>query len=178
MQTIGERLRALRSRTPHTVRSAAKFLGFENHSRYSYYEGKRFKKPLPLDMARRLAELFYRSGKVEPHEVLALAGLSDAEAEVEERQFLKERRGAPKPQFVNMRVQLPNEDALTQMFEGMLEVAGRRDLAAELAEQLAQLLPVALSVTPNEPLDQGESPKMRVPVARLLRDARDGPDWL
>lgn len=174
MQTIGQQLKALRSRTPHTVRSAAKFLGFDNHSRYSYYEGSRFKKPLPLEMARQLAELFYRSGKVEPREVLALAGLSEAEADVEEKRFLRALRGPSKPQFVRFHVQLPSEEALTEMFAGMLEVAGRTDLSVELAEQLAQLLPAALSVTPNAPLDQAPSPESRVPVARLLRDARDG----
>lgn len=178
MDDVGKQLRALRARTPHTVRSVARFLGFENHSRYSYYESPRAKAPLPIDMARRLAELFYRSGKVEPREVMALAGLSEGEAQAEEQHLLVARRGGAEPQFLKMAVQLPSEEALTEMFGGMLEVAGRPDLAAELAGQLARLLPTALSVTPVAVPAPDQGRTERVPVARLLRAAKDDLDWL
>lgn len=171
METVGQRLRALRDRTPHTVRSVAKFIGFENHSRYSYYESPRFKKPLPLDLARQLAELFYRSGKVEMHEVLSLAGLSEAEALTEEKQMIDDRRPPTRPNIISMQVRLPNEEALTEMFGGMLEAVGRQDLSAALAGQLAQLLPTALSVTPIEVPAGGSSPEDRVHAVHLLQDA-------
>jgi len=150
METVGEQLKALRARTPHTVRTVARFLGYDNHSRYSYYEGKRFKGPVPVDLARRLAELFYRSGNVQPHEVLKLAGLSDAEAASEEVQFLDSRNPPSPPQIIRMDVRLPSERAMTEMFVGMLEAVDRPDLTDELAIQLARLLPTALSMTPTE----------------------------
>ena len=42
-------------------------------------------------------------------------------------------------------VVLPSGDDMAQMFEGLLDAVGRRDLAVELAPQLAELLPAALS---------------------------------
>ena len=176
MDTVGEQLRALRQRTPHTVRSVATFLGFENHSRYSYYEGKRFKKPLPVELAKRLAELFYRSGKVEPQEVLQLAGLLPAEAAHEQEQLLAGRRPPANRNVIQLHVQLPSAEALTQMFEGMLHALGQSALVDELAARLAQLLPVALSATPVVPFDQS-GVEERVFAAHLLQAAIDGPEW-
>lgn len=173
MDTVGEQLKALRGRTPHTVRTVARFLGFENHSRYSYYEGKRFKGPVPVDLARRLAELFYRSGKVQPHEVLRLAGLSDAEAANEEVQFLDNRHPPAPPQIIQMDVRLPSERSMTEMFVGMLEAVDRPDLTDELAVQLARLLPTALSMTPTELPARGTAPGAIDLAERIRRAAID-----
>lgn len=142
-----ERLKELRKRTPRTVRQVATALGWETHSKYAYYESKRFKGPLPLDLARKLANLFYRSGKVDREEVLELAGLTRAESEREALR-LKAELNPRKTQYLAVRVEMPNEDALTSMFFGMFAAIGRKDLGFELASRLAQLLPAALQATP------------------------------
>lgn len=177
MSTIGQQLRELRGRTPHTVRSVASFLKYENHSRYAYYEGSRFKGPLPIDLARSLAELFYRSGKVQPHEVLALAGLSDDEAGTEEKRMLKARRPAQHATFISLKVRMPSDESLTEMFAGMLEATGHPELVDELSGRLAQLLPAALQVTPDLLPDQETDPESHETYRRLLRDATIQASW-
>lgn len=52
---------------------------------------------------------------------------------------------APVVQHVLLPVALPSEDALAQMFEGLLEVVDRSAPVDECARELAQLLPTALS---------------------------------
>lgn len=57
--------------------------------------------------------------------------------------------GAPPPlppvlNHIMMPVALPSENALARMFEGLLEVADRSAPTAELARELAQLLPSGL----------------------------------
>ena len=52
---------------------------------------------------------------------------------------------APRTQFVMLPVALPSENVLARMFEGLLEVVDRSAPAAELAQELAELLPTALS---------------------------------
>lgn len=53
-------------------------------------------------------------------------------------------RAYPTLHHVMMPVALPSENALSRMFEGMLETVDREVPQAELARELAQLLPTAL----------------------------------
>ena len=51
----------------------------------------------------------------------------------------------PSVHFVTMQVALPSEPALTRMFEGLLDLVDCSAPKAELARELAQLLPTGLS---------------------------------
>ncbi len=143
-----EQMRMLRARSGLSMRAFAAGLGAPLDTRYAYYEEKRFTGPLPIDAARRIAAALQPFG-VEPREVLALAGLAGEETEAESAAF------APMVQFVRLDVALPNADALTRMFETMLEEelpAARRDA---LARTLALRLPAALqraSISPAVPV--------------------------
>lgn len=139
-----ERMRVLRARSGLSMRAFAALLGSPLDTRYAYYEERRFTGLLPVDAARRIAAALQPHG-VEPHEVLALAGLSSDEAEVEIA------TQAPAIQYVRLDVALPNAEALTRMFETMLEdevPAARRDA---LARTLALRLPSALQRTTTSP---------------------------
>lgn len=132
-----EQMRMLRARSGLSMRAFAAGLGAPLDTRYAYYEEKRFTGPLPIDAARRIAAALAPFG-VEPREVLALAGLAGEETEAENAAV------APTVQFIRLDVALPNADALTRMFETMLEEelpAARRDA---LARTLALRLPAAL----------------------------------
>lgn len=139
-----EQMRALRARSGLSMRAFAAGLGAPLDTRYAYYEEKRFTGPLPIDAARRIAAALQPYG-VEPREVLALAGLAGDETDAGSPAF------APPVQFVRLDVALPNADALTRMFETMLDQelpAARRDA---LARKLALRLPAALQRASTSP---------------------------
>ena len=124
------------------MRAFAARLGAPLDTRYAYYEEKRFTGLLPIDAAREIAAALRPFG-VEPREVLALAGLSQDETEPAAIE--------PPVQYVRLDVALPNADALTRMFETMLEKEvppGRRD---GLARNLALRLPAALQRASGAP---------------------------
>lgn len=78
MTSIALQLKALRSRTQPKLssRAVADALGIPGSSYASYEDPKKFKKPiLPLDLAKKLADLFEPRG-VPKSETLALAGLT------------------------------------------------------------------------------------------------------
>jgi hypothetical protein len=132
-----EQMRALRARSHLSMRAFAARLGPPLDTRYAYYEEKRFTGPLPIDAARRIAAALQPFG-VDPLEVLALAGLSADEADT------GPPMADPAVQYIRLDVALPNADALTRMFETMLEKEvppSRRDA---LARSLALRLPAAL----------------------------------
>lgn len=143
-----ETMRALRARSGLSMRAFAARLGSPLDTRYAYYEEKRFTGLLPIDAARRIAAALQPFG-VDGREVLALAGLSGEEADA------GPAIADPAVQYVRLDVALPNADALTRMFETMLEKAvppARRDA---LARSLALRLPAALqraSASPPVPV--------------------------
>lgn len=147
MDSIATRLRRLRETLagtdgPPGVREIARALGYDMPNAYGYYESASFKKDaLPLDKARAFAAVFKHFGG-KPEDVLALAGLSVAEQKSEAQAIANE---IPTVQHVRMDVALPSADALTRMFETMLEKEvepGRRDA---LARSLALRLPAGLA---------------------------------
>ncbi len=151
-----EQMRALRARSGLSMRAFASRLGSPLDTRYAYYEEKRFTGPLPIDAARRIAAALQPFG-VEAAEVLAIAGLSADEADA------GPPIADPAVQYVRLDVALPNAEALTRMFETMLELEvppSRRDA---LARNLALRLPAALQRASGSP---------PVPV----RDAAPGDD--
>ena len=128
-------MRALRARSGLSMRAFAARLGAPLDTRYAYYEEKRFTGLLPIDAARQIAAALQPFG-VEPREVLALAGLSAdnaAPAAVD-----------PPMQIVRLDVVLPSADALTRMFEAMLEQQLPPSQRDALARNLALRLPAAL----------------------------------
>lgn len=149
-----EQMRALRARSGLSMRSFAARLGAPLDTRYAYYEEKRFTGLLPIDTARQIAAALQPFG-VEPGDVLALAGLTADETSAEASAIV------PPVQYVRLDVALPNADALTRMFETMLE----RELPPEqrdaLARNLALRLPAALqraSTSPPVPV-RGATPQ-------------------
>lgn len=76
------------------------------------------------------------------------------------------------PRQIMMAVTLPSEDALEQMFEAFLEIAGEGLSRAELARELAQQLPIGLSAL-QAPLVTQRAAKVR-PRA-LATDDRERP---
>lgn len=156
--TVNERLKRYRETAGLSVRQVARALGFEGHSRYAYYESKRFTdQTIPVGLARELAKIFYPY--VSTGDVLGLAGLDqhDRVAEMINLEQSVSRHGG---QEVRLSVMLPSETALTRMFEGLLEACGRPDLADELAEKLAQHLPGALEVTPAGHFEESVSQRI------------------
>lgn len=141
---VAEKLRQIRESLPTVLgpREAARRMGKpETPNAYSYYESKQFtRETLPLGKAREIAAIFSEFGG-DPLEVLALAGLAGQDADAESKAIFDNR---PQVVTINMPVVLPSEADLTVMFEGLLDAAGRPDLADELAQQLAQRLPAAL----------------------------------
>ena len=139
-----ETMRALRARSGLSMRAFAARLGSPLGTRYAYYEEKRFTGLLPIDAARRIAAALQPFG-IAPSEVLVLAGLSADEAEA------APATADPTVQYVRLDVVLPNADALTRMFETMLEKEvppARRDA---LARNLALRLPAALQRASGAP---------------------------
>lgn len=141
---VHEKLKALRQKTEMSVRMVASELGFETHSKYSYYESKRFKGPLPLKLAKQLAAMWEYLG-VEPYEVLELAGMQrdNAISEYAASQALNHQP------FIELRVFFPDTESLELMFVQMLTVMGKSELADKVVRGLALLLPTALKNTPT-----------------------------
>lgn len=172
MESIGKRLKALRTRTKLSVRDVARYLEFEVHSRYSYYEDRFKGEALPLPLAKKLAGLFGQYG-VEAEEVLALAGLSPDEAKEQAQRVSFEPERTVR---LFMEVQLPNEASLTRMFDAMLWTAGHEDSSGELARTLAVLLPSALAGTTGEFSGEALDPDFRpLRGARVPRQTRARP---
>ncbi len=173
MDNVSRKLKALRERTGLSVREVARYLEFETHSRYAYYESTRYTgDALPLPLARRIAGLF-KAHDVMPEEVLALAGLKPEEAEeqAKEVEFVR-----AKPLRIFMEVRLPNEASLTRMFDAMLELAGHDDASGELAQTLAVLLPGVLAGTTGELAGESLDPDFRPwREARAQRRTKERP---
>lgn len=149
MANVNEQLRSLRERARFSVRDVATFLEYSTHSRYSYYESKRFNGPLPLPLARKLAGMFSERN-IDPEDVLSLAGLQGDEIKREAELSQEFIRRAPAT--VMLAVQMPSEMSLTRMFSAMLASAGVKDQSGEIARTLGMLLPSALAKTPADPL--------------------------
>lgn len=152
-----EKMRLLRSRSGLSMRAFAAQLGTPLDTRYAYYEERRFTGLLPIDAARRIAAALQPYG-VEPREVLALAGLAGEEVESE---IVAQ---TPAVQYLRLEVAFPSAEALTRMFETMLEdelPPARRDA---LARTLALRLPTALQRATT-------SPPVPVRNAAPVRDA-------
>ncbi|WP_287002951.1 XRE family transcriptional regulator [Sphingobium sp.] len=118
---------------------------------YSAYESSRYKKPLlPLDFARRVAAVLAQH-KVDPAEVMKLAGLNGEEAEPEAREIEAQR-----PAFVSITlpVILPSEVALRDMFRSLLVLVPEGATKDEAAAILARRLPTGLAACGPLSLDQ------------------------
>ena len=139
-----ESMRALRARSGLSMRAFAARLGSPLDTRYAYYEEKRFTGPLPIDAARHIAAALQPFG-VDPAEVLALAGLSADEADA------GPSLADPAVQYVRLDVALPNAEALTRMFETMLEGEVPESRRDALARSLALRLPAALQRASGSP---------------------------
>ena len=139
-----EHMRALRARSGLSMRSFATRLGSPLDTRYAYYEEKRFTGLLPIDAARQIATALQPFG-IEPGEVLALAGLTADERDAE--LALVE----PLVQYIRLDVALPSADALTRMFETMLEKEVPPAQRDALARNLALRLPAALQRASGSP---------------------------
>ena len=128
-------MRTLRARSGLSMRAFAARLGAPLDTRYAYYEEKRFSGLLPIGAARQIAAALQPFG-VEPREVLALAGLPAHEDQLPAIE--------PPVQYVRLDVALPSADALTRMFEAMLEKQLPPSQRDALARNLALRLPAAL----------------------------------
>lgn len=154
MPPVGPQLKKLRlaASPPLSIRQTAEKLGM-GHSSYNFYENPNtYKKPhLPIDFARKVAELFARHN-VDPAEVMKLAGLKETEAEPDVRAIEAAR---PQVQFVSLPVALPNEAALSDMFESLLALVPADATRAEAARILAQRLPSGFAAIGPFVIDQG-----------------------
>jgi transcriptional regulator with XRE-family HTH domain len=166
MPDVSKSLKTLRERAGLSVRDVARYLQFENHSRYSYYEGAKFKSDLPVPLARKLAGLFAEYG-VASEETLALAGLEAGEIEKEAEQV---SFSPVRPLRIFMEVKLPNEASLTRMFDAMLRAAGQPDPSGELAQTLALLLPNVLAGTTGELSGEALDPDYRPLLEARLQE--------
>lgn len=153
---IGAKLRELRERTGLTVRFLAGVLGQESPNGYAHYE-KRGKKPLPIEVARALAPAMAKHG-VQPSEVMELAGLNPDEIAREAAAVQ-----TPAPQAIYLPIQLPNEEALTRAFEGLIapyDAATSKDV---FARRLAQLLPDVLRQASDQSLPDRAPGRSKAP---------------
>lgn len=121
-----------------TVRRIAEELGMPlgSYARFESLSGYK-KTYLPLDFTRKVAAVLARY-KVDPSEVMKLAGLREAEAEPEAREIEAAR---PSIQHVTMAVALPSEAALRDMFRSLLVLVPDHASKDEIAEILARWLP-------------------------------------
>ncbi|MBD3762614.1 hypothetical protein [Rhizorhabdus sp.] len=150
MENAGTRLKAIREALPKKagVREIARALGYDKSFKYGYYESAGFKKDvLPFDKAKEFAAVFRQYGG-DPAEVLALAGLS-GDDQVRESAALPDP--APQLIYAMMPVAFPSEEALTRMFETILEKLAPPDLVDVLAQNLALRLPTALAQASASP---------------------------
>ena len=151
--SVNDRLKALRlaARPRLSIRAMADALGMPTSS-YNYFEDpNRFKRrALPLDFARKVAAVLGGRG-VDPADVMALAGLNNEEAAPEAHAITSR---IPPLQQIMMPVMLPSEAAMSEMFEALLLSIGEGHPRAEIARQLAQLLPVGLATLQGRLIDQ------------------------
>jgi len=130
------------------MRAFAARLGSPLKTRYAYYEEKRFSGPLPVHAARRIAAELQPFG-VDPSDVLALADVAP------DQQDMLAQTTPSSVQLIRLDVALPSEDALTRMFETMLEGHLPPSDRDGLAQNLARRLPAALqraSASPPVPV--------------------------
>jgi len=119
---------------------------------YSNYESARYKKAsLPLDLTRRIAAVLAEH-KVDPAEVMLLAGLTDEEAEPEAREIEAAR---PQVVHISLPVALPSEAALRDMFRSILVLVPEGASKDEAADILARRLPAGLASIGPLALDPG-----------------------
>lgn len=153
MDSVTAELRRLRmsATPPLSVRGMADALGVPLSS-YSRYENDRYfkKQFLPMEFVRKIAPIL-ASRHVDPFDIMALAGLSADEAEPDVESLAAK---APPLQQIFMPVTLPSETALAEMFEALLLSISESLPRAELALQLAQLLPVGLAQLQFAPTDR------------------------
>jgi hypothetical protein len=152
MDNVNTKLRDLRtSASPKlSVRAMAAALDMPLGT-YSAYESSRYKKPLlPLDFARRVAAVLAQH-KVDPVEVMKLAGLKGDEAEPEAREIESQR---PALISITLPVVLPSEVALRDMFRSLLVLVPEGASKDEAAEILARRLPAGLAAIGPLSLDQ------------------------
>lgn len=151
--SVNLKLKALRSaaRPKLTIREMADRLGVP-HSSYNYFEDpKRFKKKsLPIDFARSVAAVLSDHG-IDPAEVMALAGLTDVEAEPEVREIASQK---PSVIHISLPVALPSEVALRDMFRSLLVLVPEGATKDEAAAILARRLPSGLAAIGPLALDQ------------------------
>lgn len=143
MDNVAARLRDFRQQAvPRlTVRAMAAALDMP-FGTYSNYESSRYKKPsLPLDLTRKVASVL-AAHKVDPAEVMKLAGLSDQEVEPEAREIEAHR---PTQLSITLPVILPSEAALRDMFRTLLVLVPEGATKDEAAEILARRLPSGLA---------------------------------
>ncbi|WP_079731205.1 hypothetical protein [Novosphingobium mathurense] len=144
MSSVTIKLRELRkSAAPRiTVRRMAELLDMPlgTYARYESEGG--YKKPfLPMDFTRRVAAVL-SDYKVDPAEVMKLAGLTDGEVEPEAREIEAQK---PTQFCVTLPVILPSEAALRDMFRSLLVMVPDGASKDEVAEILARRLPSGLA---------------------------------
>ena len=152
MISASQRLKELRkSAVPRlTVRGIADELGIP-FGTYSNYESPRYKKrSLPLDLTRRIAAILAQH-RVDPSEVMKLAGLSEQEVEPEAREIASQK---PNIIHVSLPVALPSEAALRDMFRSLLVLVPEGATKDEAAAILARRLPSGLAAIGPLALDQ------------------------
>lgn len=156
--SAAENLKRLREQSELTVRDMAAQMGYEPHSKYSYYED-RTKKPLPVAFARKAAAILAPHG-IDPAEVLSLAGLTPEEAQ-------REASDLPVlPVTVTLPIQLPTEASLKRAFEGVLKPYDATTPRDVLALRLAQLLPGVLRQASGQSKpDRAARPPSKAPGA-------------
>lgn len=153
MPPIGPKLKALRltAKPKLSIRRIAEELEIPFAS-YAFYERPDgYKKAfLPLDLARRIAGVLARYG-VDPADVMALAGLTETEAQPEADRIESER---PSIIHIAMPVALPSEVALRDMFRSLLVLVPEGASKDEAADILARRLPAGLAACGPLALDQ------------------------
>ncbi|AFN56479.1 hypothetical protein FBY51_0242 [Zymomonas mobilis] len=132
------------AKPPITIRALAEAIDMPASS-YAFYEDmNRFKKKyLPLELTRKIATVLMNH-QINPEDILALSGLTSYELKTEISAI---RQIMPPIQFVKMNMALPNETLLAEMFEDLLADLDLNAPKKEIAHNLAQHLPEALSET-------------------------------
>ncbi|WP_052027680.1 helix-turn-helix domain-containing protein [Sphingobium sp. ba1] len=153
MERAPTRLKELRkAAVPRlTVRRIAELLDMPlgSYARYESLSGYK-KRYLPLDFTRKVAAVL-TDYHVDPVEVMALAGLTETEAEPEAREIEATR---PAMQVISMQVVLPSEVALRDMFRSLLVLVPEGATKDEAAAILARRLPSGLAAIGPLALDQ------------------------
>jgi len=174
MISASQRLKELRkSAVPRlTVRGIADELGMP-FGTYSNYESPRYKKrSLPLELTRRIAAILSRH-KVDPAEVMKLAGLNEVEA-LPERDAIEAAQ--PPVQFITLPVMLPSEAALAAMFETLLALVPEDATRAEAARILAQRLPTGFAAIGPVSIDRSSFTSAETVATRRVDGSVDQGD--